>query len=257
MTGKIARYLIIFVVSLAISSFIIMPAVYAVSPSGKVSSTWGEVKGGDNSSKTAPSAVSCRQVVVDEAWKAMTGYPPQCGGIFYKGYLCGKWNYLASDKSALNYVKSIFVGDLAGWSPKDPDQYGYCVSFGINPPGTVKIGRGGQCFFFVNLVLYRSGADKNVQAHCNWNTISLKTAPIDLAKAGDVIFTRAGSGANYNHIAIVVYRSGNSIGLIESNYVEPNPNAVKGYGEIISYRSTTISALKNTGYKVYTGVTYY
>jgi len=245
--------------------------VSAASPSGKISSTWGSIKDGNYNTKasvkTAPAGTSARDIVVIEAWYAMNGSRNACGGKWYTdmktglSYLCGRWNYLASDKNALNYVRGIF-GVYAGWSPTNPDVYGYCKSFGVNPPGTVEVGRGGQCFFFINLLLYRSGADTNVAGHCNWSTISKQTAPIESVKTGDVIFTLTGSGeppyqAKSNHIATVSYRSSDLVCVIESNWVEGTPNGTPGQGEIISYRETTISKLKKSGYRVFTGVAYY
>jgi len=190
-----------------------------------------------------------RTAVVNEAWFAMTGQPYVCGGKYYKGYLVSDFNYMGSDTSAQKEMTKRF-GDNAGWTTqKVADGY------------YQKIGRGGQCLFFVNLILFRSGAD--TRYHTNWSILEGSAAPIGNTKAGDVIFTLKKWGkASYNHAAIVVYRNGNTVGLIESNWVDANPTATPpkdgaSGGEIISYRTTTISNLKNAGYKIYTGVDYY
>ena len=195
-----------------------------------------------------------RQAVVNEAWYAMSGNPYACPTTYYKGYMVSNWNYMADDMSAQKVIVGRF-GSAAGWTAtrvaNGEKQYGYYQN----------MGRGGQCLFFVNLILYRSEADQRY--HNRWSTLESSSAPIDNMKPGDIIFTLKKWGkAPYNHAAIVVYKSGNTVGLIESNWVDANPTATPPIGsasggEIISYRTTTISNLRNAGYKVYTGVDYY
>jgi hypothetical protein len=185
-----------------------------------------------------------RQAVVNEAWYAMSGDPYTCPTKQYNGYTVSVWNYMANDISAQKELVRRF-GSCAGWSAKKVAD-GYYNN----------LGRGGQCLFFVNLILYRSEADQSY--HNRWVKLESSYSDIIYMEYGDIIFTRnKWSKAGYNHTAIVVYRSGDTVGLIESNYVEPNPKAEFGKGEIISYRTTTLSKLRNRGYKVYTGVDYY
>jgi hypothetical protein len=195
-----------------------------------------------------------RQAVVNECWYAMTGQPYTCGGKWYKGYLVSAWNYMASDMSALRIVGGWYQWrTYAGWSP----YYTYYINPSYGYYGGV--GRGGQCKFFVNLILYRSEADQRLLPSWStmWNNYS---APVDNVREGDLIFNRKwySSGWVY-HIAIVVYRGSTNVGLIESNYIEPcwNPQTQCGIGEIISYRSITINELKTNNYRIYTGVDYY
>lgn len=178
-----------------------------------------------------------RQAMVNEATYAVMGpyYGPPYG--------TGKWNYMASDLTSQRAVVNIMggIGTNAGWTAdgviSGHPEYGFIDG----------IGRGGQCLFFVNLLLYRSESDDrngNPVNNNNWNYIESHSTSIDNARGGDLVFRpRPGQ-----HIAMVYARGGDSISLIESNYQQP---------EKIAVRSTTVSGLKAQGYKVYTGVDYY
>lgn len=74
------------------------------------------------------------------------------------------------------------------------------------------IGRGGQCLFFANLLLYRSEADRSGNSN-NWNYIESHSTSINNAVGGDLVFRPRPN----QHIAVVYARSGDSISVIESN----------------------------------------
>jgi len=171
-----------------------------------------------------------RQAMVAEANYALNG-------PYYGPAWIGQWNYMESDIAAQQILTNTFKS-YAGWTTT--------IANRKVPNGCVDgRGRGGQCLFFVNLLLYRSDSDRSFK-HINWNDIELESRNtfIDRAKSGDIVFKpRPGQ-----HIAMVYYRSGNYIVLAESNYRQP---------EIIAIRSTTVSSLRDQGYKVYTGVDYY
>jgi hypothetical protein len=222
-----------FIVAIIVAGFAVHPAEARLAPPGNLYD---------------------RQAVVNECWYAMSGQPYTCGGKWYNGYLVSAWNYLASDMSALRIVGGWYQWrTYAGWSP----YYTYYVNPTYGYYGCV--GRGGQCKFFVNLILYRSGADQRLLPP--WSTMwNYYSAPIDNVREGDVIFNRKWYNSELvYHAAIVVYRSGSYVLLIESNYIEPclNPQIQFGKGEIISCRSATIDQLKTNNYRIYTGVDYY
>ena len=173
-----------------------------------------------------------RQAMVNEAVYAMRG--PYCGPLWI-----GQWNYMASDPMAQRLVitKMGGVGRYSGWTADGiitgHPEYGFIDGKG----------RGGQCLFFVNLLLHRSESDKTSNQN-NWNNIERHATSIEAAVPGDLVF-RPRPGP---HIAVVVYRSGNYISIVESNYRQP---------EIMAIRYTTVSTLRSQGYKTYTGVDYY
>lgn len=138
------------------------------------------------------------------------------------------------DIPAQNLIISRIGSVNAGWTTP--------VVNGRVPNG---FGKGGQCLFFVNLLLYRSEADRTAGKFTSWSrNINLYNTTItaDRPRAGDIIFQPS------THISVVVARSGNDIAIVESNY---------GYTEGASLRFTTIQAITNAGYKVFTNVNYY
>lgn len=169
-----------------------------------------------------------RTAMVKEAEYAMRG---SYAGPFYSGQT-GMWNYMESDIEAQKIVVGRFGSIYAGSTTQ--------IVNGKVPNGW---GKGGQCLFFVNLILYRSNSDRTTN-QINWNSIEAKNAPIEQVKAGDIIFKPRPSP----HIIIVDSRSGDNIWVIDSNY---------GLNEAMKIRYTNIPTLKSQGYKIYTGVDYY
>ena len=173
-----------------------------------------------------------RQAMVAEANYALNG-------PYYGPAWIGQWNYMASDPASQATVIGRMggVGRFSGWTADGiitgHPEYGFISGKG----------RGGQCLFFVNLLLHRSDSDTSNNQN-SWSELEARKASIDAARAGDVVFKPRPSP----HAAMVYYRSGNYIVLAESNYRQP---------EIMAIRCTTISSLRSHGYKVYTGVDYY
>ncbi len=194
-----------------------------------------------------------RQAMIEEARFAVTGTPY----TIPIGKVMGKWNYMAYDIPAQTEIIKRITSANAGWST--PVINGNVPYGWYNDPTYGYVGHGGQCLFFVNLLLYRSEADRRWVSqgvnHASWGYIEARWALIDniRPKSGDVIF-RPQPG---RHIAVVTNRNGDTVDITESNYFSGNPYAQFGKGEMISHRSTTISALKTAGYRVYTGVSYY
>ncbi|MBU4580699.1 hypothetical protein KKB43_06860 [Patescibacteria group bacterium] len=180
-----------------------------------------------------------RQAMINEANFAVTATTYGCVGCsFY-----GRWNYLNYDVPAVKAVAGRFGNNATyvGWTATGVANGKYWYGF-IDGAG-----RGGQCLYFVNLLLYRSEADRRQYIpdgvrHYYWPDVNKQAADITTVKAGDVIFIPS------THAAVVVWRSGNSIEIVESNYQQP---------EKIAYRYTTIPSLSGAGYKVYIGVDYY
>lgn len=181
-----------------------------------------------------------REAIIRKAYFAVMGDVNAFPGITKQS---GKWNYMTFDIPA----QTRTIAELGGvWYAGDttPVVNGY-VSRGYLD----NIGRGGQCLFFINLLLYRSEADRTAGKFNSWsNDIYPNSAEMtgDRPKPGDIIFKRADS--TLQHIAIVVSRSGDNVGVVESN---------GGTWEAISHRLTTITKLKDGRYKVFTNVNYY
>lgn len=187
-----------------------------------------------------------RQAMIEEAYFAVTGVV----GSHPTTQTLGRWNYMTYDIPAQNEIIKRLTPAYAGWTTP--------VVNGYVPKGYIDgKGRGGQCLFFVNLLLYRSEADRRVASgtNCNycWSYIEPRSVAIDSArpKVGDIVFKpRPGQ-----HIAVIVYRNGDNVLIVDSNFAtNPSPSVSN---EVIALRPTTIPWLKSNGYKVYTGVSYY
>ncbi|HFC10923.1 MAG TPA: hypothetical protein ENJ75_01900 [Candidatus Kaiserbacteria bacterium] len=177
--------------------------------------------------------------VVYQAYRALdpsaSGYSSQ----ILNGDYVSDWNWLTSDSSystvhrwfGCNASDWALTGDGSGCTPEggwvsfytDPVWYGYTnsVSVLIN-----EYGRGGQCVYFVNLVLYRAGAYTQalplLSTMWNYQDISLSTA-----QPGYVL-QRYGVAGKANHIAIIVgvTRDGSgtvtAVTVVDSNWVSDN-----------------------------------
>lgn len=191
-----------------------------------------------------PGAQYDRQAMIEEAYFAVTGVV----GSHPTTQTLGQWNYMTYDIPAQNTIIGRIGSGNAGWTTP--------VVSGTVPSGYVSgIGRGGQCLFFVNLLLYRSEADRRAASgdNCNYcwyniDSISSHSVSIDSTrpKAGDVVFRPR--TYEPRHIAVVVARSGNDVWIVESNYLGD---------EVASLRKTTTSWLIDNHYRVYTDVSYY
>lgn len=189
-----------------------------------------------------------RQAMIEEAYFAVTGIV----GSHPTTQTLSQWNYMTYDIPAQNIIINRIGSGNAGWTtPIDNNGY---VSNGYYQ----NIGRGGQCLFFVNLLLYRSEADRRAAYgdNCNYcwyniDSIESHSVAIDSTrpKAGDIVFRPRSH--EVRHIAVVVARSGNDVWIVESNYL-----GALG-GEVASLRQTTTGWLTQNYYRVYTDTSYY
>lgn len=198
-----------------------------------------------------------RRAVVLEAFYALRPSHDGSCDKFIGGNCVSSWNYLYNDYSAYSTMKSwygcnssvwTFSGDGSGCSyPAAPTSFYSNVAY-YGYYGTY--GRGGQCKYFANLILYRSGSDQRfMPSYANmWgNTES------DLTRAvpGDILF------ANGFHTAIVVEikrTSGVVTGLdvIDANFVSDSGSN----REVIGRHEFKISQIQGT-YRIWKGVSYY
>lgn len=217
-----------------------------------------------------------RRAVVLECFKALRStYDGGCDKTITNGsgtWCVSNWNYLDNDWYAYNYMKNAYRCNSSNWrtgnetdglgcqiyyTPISFYQSSYPYGYGTYGGNNGDVGRGGQCKYFANLILYRSGADQSILASYD----TMNTAPPEqkgdpaFAKQGDVLFTlREGSNNNILHTAIVVELKPDGLDLIDSNYVSDNntPNR-----EVISRHFLTWAYLSSHTYKVWKGVSYY
>lgn len=193
-----------------------------------------------------------RYAVVLEAFYALS---QSHNGSSNKRYQTGSyvwtasdWNYLASDLNAYNRLINDWYH---GYASVIPLFYSNVWAYGLYNG----YGRGGQCMYFSNLLVFRSGTDsryfpgysslpKNKSARC--------------AQRGDVIFRWSG-GPN-GHVAVVVaILAGNSsnctvsaVDVVDSN--QPNNEYILRH--IINTSGTYFGEDLDKFY-VHTGVSYY
>jgi len=201
-------------------------------------------------SSEARLASTNRHAVVMEAYYALDPAHYGFSSKLYNGWTVSDWKYLATDTNAYDKEKSwygsnssvpsysLFYTNLEAYSYRD----GY--------------GRGGQCKYFVDTLLFRSEAATRINGtHVlpTYSAMSNSTRPIGYTRPGDVIFRTNGTP----HVASVVQvLSGNSdwgnvtsVDVVDSNYVGGNGQ------EIIARHIIQGSELSN--YRIYTGVSYY
>ena len=184
-------------------------------------------------------------------------------------YCVSNWNYLYDDLSAYSVVKvwygcnsSLwrFAGDGSGCSwptapasfyfRSKPSAYGYYGGYG----------RGGQCKYFANLVLYRSGSDQRQLPNYvdMWGSNGIHMEK-DLTKAvpGDVLSSDPNMPP---HTAIVVEikkdpATGKIVGLdvIDSNWIKDTVDANR---EVIGRHVLSILNIKGW-LAIWKGVSYY
>ncbi len=186
------------------------------------------------------------------------------------------WNYLANNWSAYNTIKGWYGTCIASvWSgPGDGTNCGfyplsfynnvYVYGYSNGPLGYV--GRGGQCKFFADLVLYRSGVQTPT---VDWGTHTLPTYlqmwnnsdPIlRNVREGDILFKFDPDSLQATpHTAIVVEikRVGGVItglDVIDSNFLSDSPPLKNR--EVIGRHLFQISNIQNI-YRIWKGADYY
>jgi hypothetical protein len=153
-----------------------------------------------------------------------------------------------------------------------PDFYGLSTAGGQYQP----VGRGGQCFFFANLILYRSGADTSFFPLVKdmW-TNTITDANLQDAIEGDVILDHDDTDQAFepDHVAIVVqiYRNDNTItalDVIDSNYLTDVTSPRTGEREVIGRHAFCVVSVAegcqfdnvqviSSHYRIYKGTAYY
>lgn len=217
-----------------------------------------------------------RRAVVLECFKALRPtYDGGCDKTITNGsgtWCVSNWNYLDNDWYAYNYMKNAYRCNSSNWrTGTETDGFGcqvyyspvsfylssYPYGYGTYGGNNGDVGRGGQCKYFANLILYRSGSDQNIlTSYAAMNLDIPNQGDPALAKQGDVLFTLQ-EGSNYNiwHTAIVVELKPDGLDVIDSNYVSDisgTPNR-----EVIARHLLTWAYLSSHAYKVWKGVSYY
>ena len=227
-----------------------------------------------------------RNAVVLEAFYALS---PDHSGFTNKqiwGSVVGVWNYLDNDHNAYENVKKAYPKPYASkpvlWPSADQNlfydnsaQLGYANlrKFGIYNNSTNDkygaVGRGGQCKFFVDTLLFRSESAARIDngthvlplysvMNDSSDTSKAKPAPIGKARPGDVIFI-----PNNGHTALVVaILAGDPVAGTVSEVDVVDSNFVAGDGnEVIARHRLRVTYAGGTSdlaaYKIYTGVSYY
>ncbi len=208
-----------------------------------------------------------RRAVVLEAFYALR--PSYDGGSDTTiGVNCaGSWNYLVDDLHAYDFLKKVYGCNASLWRVHwdvsgcwgdgptsffdNPWGYGYGEYGGSFGP----VGRGGQCKFFANLILYRSGADQRIFPYWPdmWDS---STDDFGRVREGDVILTY-GQGIT-NHVAVVVeikhdWWGISGLDVIDSNWLTDNGQPDR---EVIGRHLLPLKKLQKY-YRIWTGAAYY
>ncbi len=214
-------------------------------------------------SSDARLASTNRRAVVLEAYYALNPAYYGFSSKLINGSFVSDWGYLATDLNAYNKEKGyygrayssvfdIFFANIGAYS--------FMGNYG----------RGAQCKYFVDTLLYRSEAASRfdnsdrptsmangTHALPTYSTMSTQTRYIGHAKPGDVIFIP------YVHTALVVAvlagdpSSGTvtEVDVIDSNVIGGKDNEIIGRHRIKV--TWTGGASDLNAYKIYTGVSYY
>jgi hypothetical protein len=214
----------------------------------------------------APGAMAqARRSVVQQAYYALSTSANGTSPRTLNGNYVGSWNWLDSDWNAYNTVKNYynyfyngswtcFASDFGVGGDPCPNLTGHSVqSFYSNPGGygydaivpESSYGRGGQCVYFANLVVYRSGVDKSSFPSLP-NMWGAGNPNMQQVQIGDVI-VRYNTGL-VNHVAIVVevYASGGkvtSVDVVDSDFF-PDNMAHVNYPEVITRHTFPVGNLQ-------------
>jgi hypothetical protein len=209
-----------------------------------------------------------RRAVVLEAFYALRPSADGSCDKFINGNCVSNWNFLNSDYSSYNYMKSVYGCYASDWALSGDNCYPYMPfasfysnvgSYGYGTFGGSygNLGRGGQCRFFANLLVYRSGSSSVVfpTYASMWNNVET-----DLTKAveGDVLTVNpAYSSSLHTAIVVEIKRSGSTVvglDLIDANWLTDtgSPNR-----EVIGRHELFLSGLPVGEYGLWKGVSYY
>lgn len=210
-----------------------------------------------------------RRAVVLECFYALR---PSADGSCDKtinGNCVSNWNYINNDTYAYGVIKNWYSCYSSEWVTSGDGSacynynapasfYSNVASYGYGTFGGSygSIGRGGQCKYFANLILYRSGSDQ--RAFPNYATM-FTNVETDMTKAvqGDVLITmNEGSGYNIPHTAIVVELKSDDLDVIDANYLKDLSGTSYGR-EVIGRHLITWSYLQGHSYRIWRGASYY
>jgi len=228
-------------------------------------------------SSEARLAGNSRYAVVLEAYYALNPGHYGFSSKLYNGWTVSDWNYIITDTNAYEKVRnSIYPKPNASyptlwpvadrnlfydnWATPLPANYANLNRYGFYGG----YGRGGQCKFFADLILFRSGAaarrDDNTHVLPTYSDMSRSATSYKKARVGDIIFIPSNG-----HTAIVVAilardSSGNvtEVDVIDSNFIGTDGNEMIARHRIgVNYAESVGSTSKLQNYYVYTGVSYY
>ena len=214
--------------------------------------------------RMAPQGVQYdRQAIVNEAYYAVTGSQYYCPwvGSGYSNNMIGRYNYLLSDVGAYWHTRNYWThrykpdGHMTHNNDNDLSQLflaGNFPAYGL----AGGYGRGGQCKYFANLVLYRAevaGADP-MSSYANLQRQSRLSR---YAKPGDVLFRQ-----NFHTAIVVRVLEGDpnkgtvsAVQVVDSNWVVREDDEIIG---IHNYHNSNPSWKKRLSfYRVWTGAPYY
>jgi len=180
-------------------------------------------------------------VVLDAFYALNQKHDGTCGQSTSDGKCVSNWNFLSSDLNSYTYMKEQYGCNASDWAvaldrcPNDtkvyrtvPSFYSDLTDFGLSAAGGLygQVGRGAQCVYFANLILYRSGADP---AQIFNIAVMAKSQNIDTnlqdTVEGDVLQVYGDSAPGFeDHVTIAtqVYRSHGAVvalDVIDSNFV--------------------------------------
>lgn len=196
-----------------------------------------------------------RRAVVLECFYALRpSYDGSCDKTI-NGNCVSNWNYINTDPNAYITVLGWYGCLSSNWtkSGDGSDCYNnnYPVSFWTSYAYYYgyynSYGRGGQCKYFANLILYRS---ESYQIALPSYSVMAQNAESNLSKAiqGDILFS-----TSVPHTAIVVELKPTGLDVVDTNYVTDGGSNQ----EIIGRHLLTWSQLSANNYKIYKGISYY
>lgn len=211
-----------------------------------------------------------RRAVVLEAFYALR--PSYDGGCdkTINGNCVSNWNYINNDTYAYGVVKGWYGCNSSVWTTSGDGSgcynnnypVSFWTSYGYYYGYYGTYGRGGQCKYFANLILYRSGSYQTALPAYPSNITSNTDYETNMQNAveGDVLVTlNEGSGYNTRHTAIVVEikRSGTTVtglDVIDANFISDNGSLNR---EVIGRHLLSTSYLQQHSYGIWKKISYY
>lgn len=206
----------------------------------------------DDEASPARLAVNPRYAVVLEAFYALnSAHTGSSGKSVTSGggtWTASDWNYLANDSAAYSTMAGRYTTNTTVLY----DYRTAPTSWGLTGSG---YGRGGQCKFFANLLLYRSGTDTaTFPTYASWS----KAKSARCAQKGDVIFRTSGGGTG--HTAVVVEILSGSSSACSVSSVDVVDSNMLGDERILRHILNTSGSYLGEdldNYYVHTGAAYY